>query len=410
MSSEKRKILSSTNQDSAEKQEICKTEEKQISDKEVENIPKKEQTLQTVSRPHLPLYIKSYSETRIEPTILDHTWKIYQFMHFSTITNTTTLPSIPEIGQCVIRMNVSRQVNLQKDVIAFYILTSKSFYGSCVTTIMLPTEDFGSSNSISGPISNKTLLIKISTDKFQQLSPESTLTIRCKLKIYHHLINKSIRMNLVPSLTEFSKNVTCFEDSTSDEFRFKDEKSIKFIVGKEQYVISKKLLCSTNSSYFKNICLTHEGKEKDMTDELIANSELQTFKQILVYIITGSLDQCDYNVLKKLLATADKYDVPALKLTCEHYLLHYITIDNAVELLQLAFASNAKFLEKHSANFVKFHIEDIRDVTEFENILQEDLNKILELIEKSEILEISTHQLFSSPLMTDKFTLAGSDS
>ncbi|XP_024888861.1 uncharacterized protein LOC112465526 isoform X1 [Temnothorax curvispinosus] len=279
-SAEKRKISSSTDQDSTRKQ-IRIMNEKQISDKEVENIPKKEQTQQTVSPSHLPLYIKSYSETHIESTIIDHIWKIYQFMRFSTITNTIALPSIPEIGQCVIRMIVSRQVNSQNDVIAFYILTSKSFYGSCGTIITLPAEDFSSSNIVSGLISNKTLLIKISTDEFQ-LIPESTLTIRCKLKIYHHLINKSMRMNLVPSLTEFSRNVTCFEDSTSDEFRFKDEESIKFIVGEEEYVISKKLLCSTNSSYFKNICLTHRGKEKDMTDELIANSELLTFKQILV--------------------------------------------------------------------------------------------------------------------------------
>ncbi|XP_024888862.1 uncharacterized protein LOC112465526 isoform X2 [Temnothorax curvispinosus] len=176
-SAEKRKISSSTDQDSTRKQ-IRIMNEKQISDKEVENIPKKEQTQQTVSPSHLPLYIKSYSETHIESTIIDHIWKIYQFMRFSTITNTIALPSIPEI--------------------------------------------------------------------------------------------------------EFSRNVTCFEDSTSDEFRFKDEESIKFIVGEEEYVISKKLLCSTNSSYFKNICLTHRGKEKDMTDELIANSELLTFKQILV--------------------------------------------------------------------------------------------------------------------------------
>ncbi|XP_071571112.1 uncharacterized protein [Temnothorax nylanderi] len=364
MSSEKRKILSSTNQDSAEKQEICKTEEKQISDKEVENIPKKEQTLQTVSRPHLPLYIKSYSETRIEPTILDHTWKIYQFMHFSTITNTTTLPSIPEIvawkldltkgnkrnrllavatsvrerinlvipssGRCwnislrstslekrkslrstdqdsaekrkrimeenkisdkkevenistentlekeqtvslpslryikswsetqiksnifdhtwkinqfmclintmktlmsppfpepdqyVIQMEVISQYSLYSsipvsNVVYFYILTSNTFNALCTTTVMTPSGEVVSSKSILGPISNNTLLIKIEKNLDKFLSYRDTLTVHCKFQIFHNLINKTIRMNSLPSSTEFSEDVTYFKDSTFDE-------------------------------------------------------------------------------------------------------------------------------------------------------------------------------------------------
>ncbi|XP_071578508.1 speckle-type POZ protein-like [Temnothorax nylanderi] len=235
---------------------------------------------------------------------------------------------------------------------------------------MHPPETVLSSRSISCLISDMTLLIDVSDDSY--ISTEAFI-IHCKIENFHQLINNTIHMNLQPSAPVF-KEVNSLEDST---FEFESDKSIKFIVGEEQYVISKKLLCDTNSSYFKIICLTHDGKEKDMTNELATDNELQTFKQILVFILTGSVEQCDYDMLKKLLTAADKYDVPTLKLTCEHYLLRYITIKNAVEFIQLALSSNAKFLETHSTTFIKFHIKEITNTKEFRSLSQEDLNKRL---------------------------------
>jgi len=99
-------------------------------------------------------------------------------------------------------------------------------------------------------------------------------------------------------------------------------------------------------------------------------------------------------MLKTLLTAADKYDVQTLKLTCEHYLLRYITIENALELAQLAVSSNATFLETHLATFIKFHMKEITEIKEFRTLLQEDLNKIIELIEKSTIFEGSTYCSF----------------
>ncbi|XP_024886042.1 BTB and MATH domain-containing protein 43-like [Temnothorax curvispinosus] len=254
-----------------------------------------------------------------------------------------------------------------------------------------------SSRSFSGLISDMTLLIEVSD--YSCISTEAFI-IHCKIENFHQLISNTIHMNLQPSTTVFKK-VKSFEGSTL-EFISKNEKSIKFIVGEEQYVIPKKLLCDTNSSYFKIICLTRGEKEKDMTNELATDNELQTFKQILVFILTGSIKQCDYEMLKKLLTAADKYDVPTLKLTCEYYLLRYITIKNAVELIQLALLSNAKFLETHSTIFIKFYVKEIMDTKEFQNLPQEDLNKVLELIEKCETLESRTIQSFSSPPKTHK--------
>ncbi|XP_071639927.1 uncharacterized protein [Temnothorax longispinosus] len=413
ISLEKRTSLRLTDQDSAEKRKRI-MEENKISDTEVQNLSTDdeddENTLEkeeTVSSPALPSYIKSYSQTHIESTIVDQTWKIDKIMRFNRITNIIPFPAFLKIGPCKIEVIIC-SYNYSGRRIKLHIRTNNhAFDGSCTTTIRLPTESVLSSKFISGRISDRNLLIEISTADSQKISYTDTLIIHCKFEIFHNLINKTVHMNLLPSSTEFSKDVTHVEDSTLDECRSREAESIKFIVGKKQYVISKKLLYATNSSYFKNICLTHKGEKKDMTNELIGNSELKTFEQILLYILTGSIEQCDYEMLQKLLTAADKYDVATLKLTCEHYLLHYITIDNAVELIQLAFSSNAKFLETHSAGFIKFHIIEIRDTEAFRNLPPEDFNKIMELIEKSEVLEISTHQfLLLPPMISETFTLA----
>ncbi|XP_071578517.1 uncharacterized protein [Temnothorax nylanderi] len=410
MSLEKLKRLSLTDQDSTEdrtegstEEQLHKMEEEQISDKEVELIPS-ENTLekkQTVSSPFLPSYIKRCSRTNLESTIFDYTWTIEQYKRFSTIKH--MIPSFPEIGQCELLMNVLRDDSSSIKGIKLNILTDNSFHGSCTTTlmpVMLPSGDYISlSRFISGHISNMTLLFEYYL--IQNSGLGDTLTINCKFEIFCNLIYKTICMNLLPSSTKLSKDVTYFEDPSFDKFEYKDEESIKFIVVEKPYVISKKSLCAINSSYFKNICLTHKEVEKDMTNELGTNEEIESFKQILLYITTGSIEQRYYNTLKDLLTAADKYDVPSLKLTCEHYLLHFININNAIELLQFALSSNAEFLGTHSANFIKLYLKQIKNTKEFRDLPQENLNKIMELIEKIKLPKGSTHHSLL-PFKADK--------
>lgn len=357
-----------------------------MSDKtEVENVspqitPKKEQKVSTF----LPSYVKSCSHTRFETTIFDYTWKIEQFKRFSESVDTLESPSFPENHRYKIKMNILRKDN-SLNTIQFYIRTDTEFTGLCATTINHPPDRCLSSNISSGRISDMTLLIEFSQYNYQ-FDYEATFVIHCKIEIFHKLINNTIHMNLTPPSIIYKDVIP---DEHIPEFELKNEKSIKFILGEEQYVISRKLLYATNSNYFKKICITHKGQKKDMTNDL-TTSEVLGFKNLLLFILTGSVDQYDYYMFKELLKTADKYDVSTLKLTCEHYLLRYITIENAVELIQLAFSSNAKLLETHSATVIKFHIREIMSTKEFQNLSQEYSNRIMELIEEKEILVFSS--------------------
>lgn len=303
----------------------------------------------------------------------------------------------------MIQINVIRTTE-PLSTIHFSLLSKKAFTGSCTTTIKFPNGTAPLSRSISGRISTTTFLFDMKESQYNHCDDTDTLVIHCKLKIFHILMSNTVHLNSQLASTILSKDLSMFEsfkDLNLDKF---EGTSIKFIVGKEQYVIPKKLLLATNSNYFKNICFTHEEKEKDMTNEL-TDSELPAFQEMLVFIIIGSIRSNNYNMLQKLLITADKYDVATLKLMCEHYLLHYINVYNATELMQLAFSSNAAYLETHSATFIKLYIKEVMNTKEIQNLSQESANKILELIKKCKLHKFHTNNFFSSgPHIHKKFT------
>ncbi|XP_011858518.1 PREDICTED: uncharacterized protein LOC105556060 [Vollenhovia emeryi] len=350
----------------------------QVSDKEVDNIST--DCEMTPSLPYLPSCSKSYSESRVEFTTFEYTWNIVEFGSFINATSTLISPPFAH-GQFRIEINHSHQ----DKKIQFHIRTLTAFTGSCDTSIrdgyLYKQEKY-----VLGIIDDKTLLVEARSSGIWQ----DDCMVHCKIKIYQKLISNTMHVDLLSSLKIF-KGMKRFNNSTL-KFESMNEKSIKFVVGEESYIISKKLLWATNSSYFMNVCLTHEGEEKDMTSELEILGEMHTFKKILSYILTGSLsvDESDYDMFQELLKTSDKYDVPTLKFICEHYLVRSFTVDNTVELVQLAFSSNAKVLETHLATFIKFHEKIITNSRAFRSLPPEDSNKIMELIKKSEILEVKT--------------------
>ncbi|XP_036142437.1 TD and POZ domain-containing protein 1-like [Monomorium pharaonis] len=373
---------------------------KEISD-DKEILPQKEQTISSLL---LPSYIKSYSETSLESTTIDYRWRINKFNHLFHVLDTLKSPAFPENDQYMnIYLNFTHKPTRMSlggpycYTLKLYLLTTKPFVGICTTVTRYSDQKF-CEKSISGYISNMTELYTCLNLTFKH--DIDSFLVRCKFEIFRHLENNARHIcNLLPSST-ISKDIKSLEDSTFED-KSKGDKSITFILGTERYIISKKLLWTTNSNYFKNICLTHEAKEKNMTNELKTNEEIEAFKQILSFIITGSqsIESYNYDKLITLLKIVDKYDVLTLKLICEHYLLEYITIENAIKLIQLAFVFKTPLLETHLINFIQFY-KKIINTEEFQNLPEEDANKIIELIKKnkkSEMCDIVTHFESSPP-------------
>ncbi|XP_011695753.1 PREDICTED: uncharacterized protein LOC105454662 [Wasmannia auropunctata] len=377
-------------------------EGKEISDKrQVENIfaDNEMSSEKKQASSFLSSYTKSYSSTQIESITFEHSWKIDKFRLVFQATNILRSPRFPENGENMIQANAILESECYAKskfvkAIQLYIRTNTAFIGSCTTTVKNVNYNSDLSKSISGHMKDMTLLIEISNLNYNEFI--TALEIHCKFEICQRVISKSMHMNLLPFSTIYSKDVKS-EDSTLNQFEPENKNPIKFIISGEQFVIPKTMLYATNSNYFKNICLTYKEDEIELTNELMRNNEVQAFKYLLLFILTGSIKeiQVNYDMLKKLLTIANKYDVSALKVMCEHYLLHCITIRNAVELIRFAFSSNAKFLETHSAAFIKFHLTEITNTKEFRNLSQKDSSKIMELSEKSEIHKTKAPNVFS---------------
>ncbi|XP_011865821.1 PREDICTED: uncharacterized protein LOC105560916 [Vollenhovia emeryi] len=363
-------------------------EEKQNSNKEeVANIATRsnsvEELLAKLTETERSSYTRIYSRTRVELTTIDYTWTIEKFMYFSASVCTLLSPPFAEDNQYSIQMNISRPADSPLNTTQFYMRTNTELTGSCTTTVKCCSDTVLVTKSISGCIRDMTLLIEIWNYAYVCVE---TLTVECKFVFFHEAISNSINMNLLPPPVIY-KCVKRSEDSNL-EGSTEERGKFKFVVGDKSYLIPKHLLRAINSAYFNNVCLTLNENEKDITNEL-TECELQSFKQMLAFILTGSVGTYDYDMLKNLLMTADKYGVTSLKLACQHCLLCCITTKNAIELLQLALSCTAAVLEEHSAAFIKFHMKEMNS-EEFESLPPEDLNKIMNPIEKCHIPEIST--------------------
>ncbi|XP_039301979.1 protein maternal effect lethal 26-like [Solenopsis invicta] len=356
---------------------------KEISDeKEVENnvsLPQKKQTTSSF----LPSYSKSYSETSIEMIKFDYTWTIKNFRYLCDNLKILKSPSFPKNNQYMIQMelplnfpNLQNYNNQRLYVIKLYLLTAESFNGTCTTTISR-ARTIGSSNSISGCMSNMKMLCEYSF--YEPFSYTDSLTIYCKFQICYNLKNTSINTyDLSPPTV--SKDLKSLEDSTCD--KIKNKESITLILSNTKtYNISKKLLCDA-SNYFKNICIMHEVEEKDLTKELNA-TDMPIFEKML-FIIIGiqTVELYDYCTVTQLLSMAVKYDVQTVKSSCEYYLLSHININNALELMHLTISSYAKLLETHLIIFIKLHMKEILNPENLNDKSKIMLNKIMKVLEK----------------------------
>jgi len=133
--------------------------------------------------------------------------------------------------------------------------------------------------------SSGTLVYEIEENSLVKYLCEDTLKLTFKFEIFDKLRTNIIYGNVTPSSAIFSEEQTS-ENSILHDSKSDDINSIKIIINKESYIVPKDLLNATNSAYFKALCNTK--KEISMTDELIANNELEVYKDMLSFITTGT--------------------------------------------------------------------------------------------------------------------------
>lgn len=320
---------------------------------------------------------------------IEFNWEIINFYKLYKIMKIFTSTSFPETAQYQIQIKISSSFeDLLENTIGFYIRTETAFTGSYIISQIGPNGEQPLKSTLILSISNMMLLYEAKLGTFMENSYQDKLVMNFKFDIFYNFFNTTIHINSLPCKLPFASIDTNSEISIlNNESKFDNKESLVFTIDGQHYSVSKNILCATNSSYFKYLCNT----EEDITDKLIIKDRPKAFKKMLLFIINNStmllqldshLEQWtyEYDMIQDLLIVANKYDVQNLKFICEQILLRNITIDNALELIQLAFLNDAKCLEKCVAGFIKFHIEKFSE--KFLSLPQEQMNKIIEQTRK----------------------------
>ncbi|XP_043462247.1 protein roadkill-like [Leptopilina heterotoma] len=136
-----------------------------------------------------------------------------------------------------------------------------------------------------------------------------------------------------------------------------------------------KIVLASMSPVFEKM-FAHQMKENITNIVVIEEIDPEVFKEMLRFIYTGKIENSK-QVAFRLHELADKYDVKKLRIICEQYLENYLTVKNAIAVLQLADSHNSVNLKKKSINFIQKNFNEIGTMDAFKNVKQELLLELL---------------------------------
>ena len=100
-----------------------------------------------------------------------------------------------------------------------------------------------------------------------------------------------------------------------------------------------KVVLAARSSVFRAM-FEHNMEEKKNSAVKVEDVEGDAMEKLLHFIYTSKLDFLDsisFELAARVLAAADKYELPRLKVACEECLSTRLTVENACEVLLLKF-------------------------------------------------------------------------
>ena len=112
-----------------------------------------------------------------------------------------------------------------------------------------------------------------------------------------------------------------------------------------------RLILKQHSTELAALCATSEG----MTPVVIDGAKPSVFRHFLYYLYGGEISEDDFvKYAKDLISIAAKYGVPNLKLEAEWWYVRStkISVDNVVENLSLAHATNCARLKEVLMDFI----------------------------------------------------------
>ncbi|GBM09730.1 TD and POZ domain-containing protein 2 [Araneus ventricosus] len=108
---------------------------------------------------------------------------------------------------------------------------------------------------------------------------------------------------------------------------------------------------SVRSPVFRSM-FSHDMKEKNSGHVDITDFEDDTVHRMLLYIYTDSLEDLQFESASKLYTIADKYQIPALKISCSSFLKENLCPKNACDALVLADLHNDDDLKSSVRDYI----------------------------------------------------------
>lgn len=152
-------------------------------------------------------------------------------------------------------------------------------------------------------------------------------------------------------------------------------------VGDQQYP-AHKVIIRNRSSVFRAM-LDHDMTEKKEGIVDIEDCDPYIFRDFLLYLYSGKLDNISNENVFELYYISDKYDVNQLKLDCVDYIENCLNIDIICDVIALAIKHSEQNLLKHATEFFMENAEEIFITMQWQKFLKENPVQANELIIKA---------------------------
>jgi speckle-type POZ protein len=222
--------------------------------------------------------------------------------------------------------------------------------------------------------SQKTVLLTDLENPANNLLPNDTLTICCRVK---ETKSKTEECNC---LFEHSHTTRARRKLAEDLATLKDKKFADFVfkVNNEKIAAHKNILAARSSVFAA--MFQHNMQENRINETEVTDVTPAAFKQLLRFIYTG---YCEVGLLaEELLVAANKYDIPDLKDICAKELRRNLTADNAVHHLILSDLDQAEDLKDGAIRFINKNAPAVMKTPSWSNFHKSHPDLIYELYSK----------------------------
>ncbi|XP_057341771.1 TD and POZ domain-containing protein 1-like [Microplitis mediator] len=184
--------------------------------------------------------------------------------------------------------------------------------------------------------SKKFLEIKKMLDNKDEFLPNNQLTIGTEVVIYDFTVAPI-------SIQDLSKPAKhSIYDDLNQLLVNKLGSDVTLVAGNKEFKAHKPILMARCPEFFR-IFTINELNGINESRIIVPKMDPKIFEMILEFIYTDKVSDVENNVVM-LLEVADKYQLLPLKELCQELLLKSLDIDNAIQIMDLAYRSNAHHL------------------------------------------------------------------